>query len=97
MPHTVSHSVKISMNQLTVKCFNKELAESVRRFAERAGLSLNQAALRLLRNGAGLTEFPGSENTIGSSLDDLFGTWSTGEAEAFNASLDDFEKVDESA
>ena len=97
MPHTVSHSVKISMNQLTVKCFNKELAESVRRLAERAGLSLNQAALRLLRNGAGLTEFPGSENTIGSSLDDLFGTWSTGEAEAFNASLDDFEKVDESA
>ena len=97
MPHTVSHSVKISMNQLTVKCFNKELAESVRRLAERAGLSLNQAALRLLRKGAGLTEFPGSENTIGSSLDDLFGTWSTGEAEAFNASLDDFEKVDESA
>ena len=97
MPHTVSHSVKISMNQLTVKCFNKELAESVRRLTERAGLSLNQAALRLLRNGAGLTEFPGSENTIGSSLDDLFGTWSTGEAEAFNASLDDFEKVDESA
>ena len=71
MPHTVSHSVKNSMNQLTDKCFNKELAESVRRLAERAGLSLNQAELRLLRNGAGLTEFPGSKNTIGSSLDDL--------------------------
>lgn len=85
------------MNQLTVRGFNDELADSIRRLANSEGISLNQAALRLLRKGAGLAEGSGSENTIGSSLDDLFGTWSHGGAEAFNASLDVFEKVDESA
>ena len=85
------------MNQLTVRGFNDELADSIRRLAKSEGISLNQAALRLLRKGAGLKEGPRDDNRIGSSLDDLFGTWSTGDAEAFNAALDVFEKVDESA
>ena len=85
------------MNQLTVRGFNDELADSIRGLAKSEGISLNQAALRLLRKGAGLTEGVGNENTIGSSLDDLFGTWSHVEAKEFSASLDVFEKVDESA
>ena len=85
------------MNQLTVRGFNDELADSIRGLAKSEGISLNQAALRLLRKGAGLMEGPRDENTIGSSLDDLFGTWSRVEAKEFNASLDVFEKVDESA
>ena len=85
------------MNQLTVRGFNDELADSIRRLAKSEGISLNQAALRLLRKGAGLTEGSRNEDTIGSSLDDLFGTWSHVEAEEFNAALDVFEKVDESA
>ena len=85
------------MNQLTVRGFDDELSASVRRIAERDGISLNQAALRLLRKGAGLTEDGTDPNTIGSSLDDMFGAWSLEEAEAFNAALDVFETVDESA
>ena len=73
------------------------MADSIRGLAKNEGISLNQAALRLLRKGAGLTEGSSNEKTIGSSLDDLFGTWSRDEAEAFNAALDVFEKVDESA
>ena len=34
---------------------------------------------------------------IGSGLDDLFGSWSQEEAEAFDASLEVFETVDEPA
>lgn len=85
------------MNQLTVRGFGDELGESIRRLAQREGISLNQAALKLLRKGAGLTDGQVNENTIGDSLDDLFGTWSAEEAEEFNAALQIFKRVDESA
>ena len=39
----------------------------------------------------------GRTNTVGSSLDDLFGTWGLEEAEAFNAAINVFETVDDSA
>ena len=51
----------------------------------------------MLRKGAGLPDGQGNEKTIGDSLDDLFGSWSPEEAEAFNAALEVFETVDESA
>ena len=85
------------MNQLTVRGISDELSDSIRQLALSEGISLNQAALKLLRKGAGLTEGSGNENAIGTSLDDLFGTWSRDEAEEFNAALAVFEKVDESA
>ena len=85
------------MNQLTVRGFGDELGESIRSLAQREGISLNQAALKLLRKGAGLQDRQGNENTIGSSLDDLFGIWSPEEAEEFNVALEVFETVDESA
>lgn len=97
MPHTVSQDGRRDMNQLTVRGISDELGESIRRLANSDGISLNQAALRLLRKGAGLTEGSRNEKTIESSLDDLFGTWSHVEAEEFNAALDVFERVDESA
>ena len=85
------------MNQLTIRGFNEELAESIRGLARRDGTSLNQAALKLLRKGAGLGEEASNANTIGDSLDDLFGTWSREESEAFNAALEVFGQVDEAA
>lgn len=85
------------MNQLTVRGFNDELANSIRGLAEREEISLNRAALRLLRKGAGLTDDTGGPNSIGSSLDDLFGTWSQEDSEAFKAAIEVFETVDESA
>ena len=85
------------MNQLTVRGFEDDLGESIRRLAQREGISLNQAALKLLRKGAGLSDGQANENKIGDSLDDLFGTWSAEEADEFNAALEVFETVDESA
>ena len=86
------------MNQLTVRGFDDELSTALHRLAKREGISLNQAALRLLRNGAGLAGGDkGNPNTIGASLDDLFGIWSRGETEGFDAALEVFETVDESA
>lgn len=78
------HHKRPDSKQVSVKRLDDELAESIRGLAEREGISLNQAALRLLRKGAGLTDGTGGPSSIGSSLDDLFGTWSREDAEAFN-------------
>ena len=86
------------MNQLTVRGFDDELSAILHRLAKQEGISLNQAALRLLRKGAGLTDSSkGNPNAIGDSLDDLFGAWSRDEAESFDAALEVFETVDEAA
>ena len=60
------------MKQLTVRGFDDELSASLRRLAKSEGISLNQAALRLLRKGAGLTDSKGNPNVVGHSLDDLY-------------------------
>ncbi len=85
------------MNQLTVRGFDDELSACVRRLAKREGISLNQAALRLLRKGAGLADGTGGADTIGSSLDYLIGTWTPVEADEMDSALKEFETVDESA
>ena len=85
------------MNQLTVRGFDDELSAIMHRLAKQEGISLNQAALRLLRKGAGITDSKRNPNAIGPSLDDLFGVWSRDEAESFDAALEVFETVDESA
>ncbi len=84
------------MNQLTLKGFDEELVERIRHFANQEGISLNQAALRLLRVGAGLNQSKDSGDTVGSSLDHLIGTWTLEEAEALNNAVKDFEQIDES-
>ena len=84
------------MKQLTVRGFDDELAETIRRVAERDRTSLNKAALKLLRKGAGLAENHNRADTVGSSLDHLIGSWSRAEADEFDAALKDFETIDES-
>ena len=85
------------MNQLTVRGFDDELAERIQRLAKRDGTSLNQAALKLLRKGAGLADPGQGPDTVGSSLDHLIGTWSEGEAAELDAVLEEFEVIDEAA
>ena len=81
------------MNQLTIRGLDDERNAAIRRLARREGISLNQAALRLLRKGAGLTSGAGGADTIGSSLDHLIGRWTTEEADAMDSALRDFETV----
>ena len=78
------------MNQLTVRGFDDELAE-------RDGTSLNQAAVKLLRKGAGLADPAQGPDTVGSSLDHLIGSWSDDEVAELDAVLEEFETIDESA
>ena len=53
------------MKQLTVRGFDDDLERSIRQLARREGISLNQAALKLLRRGAGLPDGQGDGRNIG--------------------------------
>lgn len=81
------------MNQLTIRGFDDELAEYIRRLARREGISLNRAVMRLVRRGANLDD--SDADVIGSSLDHLMGTWTVDEADAIDRALQDFSRVDE--
>ncbi|MXV88851.1 MAG: hypothetical protein F4117_09570 [Acidimicrobiales bacterium] len=85
------------MKQLTVRGFEDELSKAIRRFAQREDVSLNQAALQLLREGAGLSTTAGADDTVGSSLDHLIGSWSQEEYLEVAAVLKELDVIDEEA
>lgn len=69
-------------NQLTVRGFGDDLAGAVRRLAAREQISLNQVAVRLLRQGAGLSDPAAPTRIPGRPIESLFGTWAPGNADA---------------
>ena len=83
------------MKQLTVRGFDDELSDAIRSLARREGISLNKAALRLLRKGAGLADGSEGRAKVGSSLDHLFGSWTQAQADEVDAALKEFDKIDE--
>ncbi len=84
------------MNQLTVRGFDSELESRIRELAQRRGISLNKAALLLLRRGGGLEPAEGQTNVVGDSLDEFIGVWSREEEQEFLDAIEVFERVDES-
>ena len=84
------------MNQLTVRGLDDEISDHLRHLASREGISLNKAAVKLLRKGAGLTDDAGDERTIGSSLDFFIGSCTKAEADELAAALEEFHTIDES-
>jgi len=82
------------MNQITVRGFDKQLAGAIQRLANQEHISLNKAALRLLRKGAGIETPPGSGSNIGHSLDRFAGAWDKSQAAEFEESVEIFSKID---
>ena len=82
------------MKQLTVRGFDKVLERRLRDVARAKGVSLNQAALLLLREGAGLDAPKRRVNVVGESLDALIGSWSKDEEQAFLKTVAAFDKID---
>ena len=77
--------------------FGDDLGSALRRLAAREGISLNQAALRLLRRGAGLATSAESAARVGDSLDQLIGSWTAEEADELDVALEAFETIDTDA
>ena len=83
------------MHQLTIRGLDDELASRIRQLAGREGVSLNRAALKLLRRGAGLGERNDKPNVVGDSLDHLIGTWTAEDVAEMNRALEDLSRIDE--
>ena len=85
------------MKQLTFRGFDAALRERIRRLAREEGISLNRAALLLMRRGAGLEDGAKQRDVVGDSLDAFIGDWSEKEAKEFERAVAIFEIVDEEA
>lgn len=84
------------MKQLTIRGFNPQLEQSIRRLARREGISLNKAALRLLQRGAEMAEAAEGER-LGAKLAKYAGTMSDDEARDLLDSIADTERIDADA
>lgn len=84
------------MKQLSLRGFDRDLERRLKDLARSQGISLNKAALVLLRKGAGLEEARARKNIVGDSLDHLIGKWSKEEEQAILEATKVFEQIDES-
>ncbi|HET6362105.1 MAG TPA: hypothetical protein VFH11_08610 [Gemmatimonadota bacterium] len=83
------------MKQLTIRGFDKELQRQIEDLARTRNLSLNKAALELMRRGAGLQEGPVRPNVVGHMLDQFIGSWSESRERELLEAITPFEEVDE--
>ena len=81
------------MRQLTIRGFDLELEQKIHRLAQREGISLNKAALRLLRKGAELMD-SGDGGRIGTRLHKYAKTMSDSEAQELLESISRTEQID---
>ena len=82
------------MKQLTLRGFDPALERSLRELASELQISLNRAALLLMRRGAGLGDGSRPSREVGGALDSFIGVWS-GEQEAeLLESVEPFEQID---
>jgi hypothetical protein len=82
------------VDRLTVRGFDKALARCIKEAAKTHGVSLNRAALMLLRRGAGLDTSGRRSHRVGSSLNKLVGAWTRSEAAEFMQPVRAMEKHD---
>ena len=84
------------MKQLTICGLDEELCQKLQQVAQQENLSLNKAALLLLRRGAGLDRKKDEPGVIGDSLDEFISSWSVEQWKEFLDTVQMFEKVDDS-
>ena len=81
------------MSQITLRGMEPELEDEVRRLAARQGISLNKAALQLIRKGAGLSSDRGSVQGIGDGLDDWVGSMTSDDARAISEAIANLDRL----
>jgi hypothetical protein len=91
----MTHLEVTSMNQLSLRGFDKDLARRIKELARREHVSLNKAALLLMRRGAGLLESSPSSAAVGDALDQFMGRWSAADERRLLESIAPCETVDE--
>ena len=84
------------MNKLTLNQLDDDLIAAIRLAAERDNSTENEAALKLLRKGAGLEDVEPANGKVGNSLDDFIGTMSPEEAAEIDAAIRELRTIDKS-
>ena len=82
------------MKQLTIRGFDEQLEKQLRKLASDHQISLNRAALTLMRRGAGLTENREPADTVGTSLDAFIGIWSAEDEAELLRAIEPLEQID---
>lgn len=80
-------------NQLTVRDLDPRVLAEIERVARSEGLSLNKAAAKMLKAGAGLSDARPAR-CIGSAVDRFVGSLSAAESRKMARSLAALERVD---
>lgn len=83
------------MNQQSIRGFDEELERRIREVAKKRHLSLNKAAILLLRRGTGLDETHQSKGIVGDSLNEHIESWPAGDEAELLANAEAFERIDE--
>jgi hypothetical protein len=83
------------MIRLSLRVSDKHLERHLRAVARREGVSLSNAALILMRKGAGLP-VQGDSSPIGTALDRFIGSWTEDEENQILQSIAPCEEIDES-
>lgn len=81
------------MTQLTLRWKDENLDERLNQFAKEKDLSLNKAALQLLKQGSGIVE--SGRPTVGNALDNFIGSWSEDDEKDVLDAVKVFEEIDE--
>ncbi len=79
---------------MTIRGFDRRLERHLRELARERGISLNRAALLVLRRGAGLEAERPRASGVGESLDRFVGCWSSEEERQLLAAIEPFEQID---
>ena len=82
------------MKQLTIRGLDERLERRLRELATEQRISLNRAALALMRRGAGLSDERESTDTVGSALDKFIGVWSDEDEAELLGALEPLEQID---
>lgn len=85
----------MTIQELALRGVDDALATRLELFAQEHGLSLNEAALHLLRRGARLSEEGSQAETIGDGLDEFIGSWDQERAREVLTAVEAFEQIDE--
>jgi hypothetical protein len=81
------------LKQLTLRNIDAEIANALERMVREEGLSLNQAALKLLRSGLG-PQTSAKQEPIGNSLDWFIGSWSDSDVSEFMEATESTREID---
>ena len=82
------------MKQLTLRGLDPALEDHLRQLSRELQISLNRAALILMRRGAGLSEARPPASAVGSALDSFVGVWTEEEEAELLDAIEPFERID---